>query len=71
MGHWLNVELWGPMWPNMFAPSAFTLTGLIVSHIKRARQAERHHQAQTEQNERHHQELKDHISDVTSGSEGK
>ena len=25
MIHWLDVELWGPMWPNMFAPSAITL----------------------------------------------
>lgn len=65
MTHWLNTELWGPMWPNMFAPSAFTLIGLVVSHIKRARQAERHHQ-----------ELKQHVTETLGGapdseSEGK
>jgi hypothetical protein len=40
---WLNIHLWGPMWPNMFAPSMVTLTAVIVSHIKAARQRERHH----------------------------
>lgn len=35
--------LWDQMWPNMFAPSLFTLPAVIISHIKRTRQAERHH----------------------------
>jgi hypothetical protein len=42
--HWLNTELWGPMWPNMFAPSLLTLPAIAVSHVKAARQRERHHQ---------------------------
>jgi hypothetical protein len=42
--HWLNVEIWGPMWPNMFAPSAITLAAIAVSHVKRSRQARRHHE---------------------------
>ena len=33
MLHWLNVELWGPMWPNIFAPSAVTLVAIVVSHM--------------------------------------
>ena len=41
--HWLDIELWGPMWPNMFAPSLITLAAVAVSHFKRSRQAERHH----------------------------
>ncbi len=49
--HWLNNELWGPMWPNIFAPSAITLAAIGVSHLKRARQAERHHR-----------ELKEHVT---------
>lgn len=41
--HWVNTELWGPMWPNMFAPSLVTLAAVAVSHVKAARQRERHH----------------------------
>jgi hypothetical protein len=49
--HWLNNELWGPMWPNIFSPSAITLAAIGVSHVKRTAQAERHHR-----------ELKDHVT---------
>lgn len=34
MIHWLNQDVWGPMWPNIFAPSVFTLLGIVVSHLK-------------------------------------
>ena len=57
--HWLNTELWGPMWPNMFAPSFVTLVAVVVSHLKRTRQAEHHHQA-----------MKDHIAAVAGTSAG-
>ena len=40
IGHWLNVELWSPMWPNMFAPSMITLAAVIVSHVRQRRSAE-------------------------------
>jgi hypothetical protein len=30
---WLS-EIWGAMWPNIFAPSFFTLLGVFISHIK-------------------------------------
>jgi len=55
--HWLNVHLWAPMWPNIFAPSAITLAAVAISHIKSARQAERHHRA-----------LKEHISNTASAA---
>ena len=42
--HWLDVELWAPMWPNMFAPSASTVAAVVISHVKSARQRERHHE---------------------------
>ena len=42
--HWLNTELWGPVWPNTVAPSAWTLLAVVISHVKAARQRERHHQ---------------------------
>lgn len=42
--HWLNAEIWGPMWPNMFAPSAFTLGAVIIAHIRTRRLARRNHE---------------------------
>lgn len=32
--HWLNVEYWTASWPNVFAPSFWTLTGIAYSHYK-------------------------------------
>jgi hypothetical protein len=31
--HWLNVEYWTASWPNIFAPSVWTLVGVLCSHI--------------------------------------
>lgn len=42
--HWLNVHLWAPMWPNMFAPSVFTVAAVVLSHIRGYRQRERQHE---------------------------
>jgi len=42
---------WNDLWPNTIAPSAWTLTAVIISHVKRTAQAERHHQ-----------ELKQHVT---------
>lgn len=41
--HWLNVELWGPMWPNMFAPSLITIPVVVAAHVKASRQRQRNH----------------------------
>lgn len=43
---WLNVHLWGPMWPNMFAPSVITLAAVAFTHVRAYRQRERHHAEQ-------------------------
>lgn len=51
--HWINVEYWQPSWPNIFAPSAWTLFGILVSHI--------HHSIT---NARRHNELLDEIRKV-------
>jgi len=32
--HWLNTELWGPLWPNVFAPSVWVLPAVVISHVK-------------------------------------
>jgi len=52
MLHWLNVEIWGPMWPNVFAPSIFTLIAVILAHIK----THRHQKKQ-------HEDLKRHVTE--------
>lgn len=31
---WLNRDIWGPMWPNVFAPSVFTVLGIAISHVR-------------------------------------
>ena len=59
MIHWLNTELWGPMWPNMFAPSVWTLLAVITSHVKAARQRQRHHE-----------DMKQHVTNTAGGSAG-
>lgn len=59
MIHWLNTELWGPMWPNMFAPSMITLAAVVISHVRQ----HRHH-------ERRHEELKQHVTNSTGGAGG-
>lgn len=54
---WLNVHLWAPMWPNIFAPSASTLLAVIGSHVKAGRQRQRHHD-----------EMKQHVTDTLGGT---
>lgn len=41
--HWLNTELWGPLWPNAVAPSVWTLAGIGISHRRLHRKMTRHH----------------------------
>lgn len=54
---WLKVHLWGPMWPNMFAPSVITLAAVGVSHVRQARQRRRDHE-----------DLKKHVTETLGGS---
>ena len=42
---------WDDLWPNVVAPSAWTLAAITLSHVKRTAQAERHHQ-----------EMKEHVT---------
>ena len=57
--HWLNVEIWTPLWPNTLAPSVWPLAAVIISHVKQ-------HRA----HERRHAELKQHVTAATGGSDG-
>lgn len=36
--------LWNDLWPNVFAPSVWVLPAVAISHVKAARQRERHHE---------------------------
>ena len=57
--HWLNVHLWGPMWPNMFAPSMITLAAVAVSHVKQHRASRARHE-----------ELKRHVTEAARDNAG-
>lgn len=32
LNHWLLGDLWNPMWPNVFAPSAPSIGAVVWSH---------------------------------------
>lgn len=53
--HWLNVELWGPCWPNL---AASAICSAIVYARLRIEQAERH------------EELKRHVTASMGSSHG-
>jgi hypothetical protein len=57
MLHWLNTEIWGPMWPNMFAPSAITLAAIAITHMKAKWHRDRLHAERTAQADEHHRAL--------------
>lgn len=57
--HWLNVELWGPIWPNTIAPSAWTLVAVIGTHVRASRQRQRNHD-----------DMKQHVTKTANESEG-
>lgn len=46
------AQLWSAMWPNIFAPSVFTLLGVAISHVRHRKHARDQHEA-----------LKQHVDD--------
>lgn len=46
--HWANVEYWQQSWPNVFAPSFWTLLGVGMSHVLLRRQQKAHHREHME-----------------------
>ncbi|MEY9837099.1 hypothetical protein [Streptacidiphilus sp. EB103A] len=34
LNHWLVTDWWIPSWPNIFAPSAPTLLGVLWGHLR-------------------------------------
>jgi hypothetical protein len=49
---------WNDLWPNAIAPSVWTLAAVIASHVKAARQRERHHE-----------DMKQHVTATAGGAD--
>lgn len=47
--------LWDSLWPNMIAPSLWTLLGIGIAHVRTHRKLDAHHE-----------DLKQHVSQETS-----
>lgn len=45
VAHWINVEYWSVSWPNVFAPSFWTLLGMTLNHIHMTRLQRQHHES--------------------------
>lgn len=67
--HWLNVHLWGPMWPNIFSPNVWTLVALAVHLTATLIQRERHHREAQQRADERHEEMKQHVTN-TMGDPG-
>jgi len=62
MIHWLNIHLWGPIWPNMVAPSVWTLFGISLSHFRMKKHVNTKHDELKAHVTAQHKELKEHLS---------
>lgn len=65
--HWLNTELWGPMWPNIFSPNVWTLVALVLHLAATLLQRARHHQDSERRADERHDDLKKHVTDTMGG----
>lgn len=65
--HWLNVELWSPLWPNMVAPNVWTIAAVLCHLLATlAQRARQHLEAERRADERH-EELKQHVTKTLGG----
>lgn len=69
--HWLNVEIWGPMWPNVFSPNIWTLAALVVHLAVTLVQRERQHRDSERRADERHKDMKKHVTDTAQESEAK
>jgi len=53
--HWLNTELWGPVWPNLAASAFCSATVYIRLRIEQAKR---------------HEDMKRHVEAVSRGESG-
>jgi superoxide dismutase len=76
--HHLASFVWSAMWPNIFAPSFWTLFGIAVAHIAGRRALHEHTKKQTEELKAHIEdqlgsqtdELKEHVSAEVQNNAG-
>jgi len=47
---------WNDLWPNTVAPSIWAILAIVISHVKAARQRQRHHE-----------DMKQHVTNSTEG----
>lgn len=69
--HWVNVEIWGPMWPNVFSPNVWTIAALVLHLAVTIVQRERQHRDSERRADERHEELKQHVTDTAQESEAK
>jgi hypothetical protein len=67
--HWLDVELWGPMWPNIFSPNIWTLVALALHLAATLLQRARHHRDSEQRADERHEDLKRHVTDTANANE--
>lgn len=69
--HWFNVEYWSVSWPNIFAPSFWTLLAVLIADI---RHRQRHdllkssHEDQMQALARQIKVLSDRLKSLTGGN---
>jgi hypothetical protein len=66
--HWLNVELWSPMWPNVFAPNIWTIAAVVLHLLATLAQRARHHREAERRADERHEELKKHVTSTAGGA---
>ena len=64
--HWVSM-LWGPMWPNIFSPNAWTLIGIALHLLITLVQRERHHRESEARADERHEDMKQHVTDTHQG----
>jgi hypothetical protein len=62
--HWLNTEYWGQSWPNIFAPSIYTLPAVVIAYFKSKQHRNKLHADLTQQVTAQHESLKQHVTDM-------
>ena len=68
--HWLNTELWGPMWPNIFSPNVWTIVAVACHLLATLAQRARHHYESERRADERHEDMKQHVTNAAGGSDG-
>lgn len=67
MWHWLDVELWSPMWPNIFSPNVWTLVAIVAHLAATLVQRERQHREAEKRADERHEDLRNHVTEQAGG----